>query len=397
VEGRESSESRDFPWLVILSLGFFVLVALAFWREYHSEWAPLEKHFKQILEEHGHIEDARRFSVGIKQIWNPQLGVVDRCVTCHLGYDWGSVLPANLPEPFTPHVELPYLEKHPFGRFGCTVCHGGQGWATERIAAHSGGEHWDDPMISKELAGSYHLTVGQMIQMRCNFCHRHDLSTQGMDEINLAKKLVQQKKCRICHTIEGKGGMVGPELTFEGDKSPELLDFSHVSGDKTMFNWEYQHLMDPGKVSPSTTMPTFGFKPEEARALTLLLLSWRHVTFPPQYIPSPVEVAPLEVVHVPAEAPIIPGAEEGRKIFQTRGCNQCHTIGAGKLIGPDLAGVGGRHSVEWLRGWLADPASVIRANPDLAKWPDQFGGIVMPNQNLSPAEITAVIAYLQKL
>jgi hypothetical protein len=33
----------------------------------------------------------------------------------------------------------------------------------------------------------------------------------------------------------------------------------------------------------------------------------------------------------------------------------------------------------------------------LAKWPDQFGGIVMPNQNLTPAEISAVIAYLQKL
>src|SRR5208282_3320849 len=116
----------------------------------------------------------------------------------------------------------------------------GQGWATEEEDAHSGGEHWGDPMLSKELAASYQLTVGQMVQMRCNFCHRHDVSTPGMDEINLAKKLVQQKKCRICHTIEGKGGMVGPELTYEADKSPELLDFSHVTGEKTMFNWENQ-------------------------------------------------------------------------------------------------------------------------------------------------------------
>ena len=43
------------------------------------------------------------------------------------------------------------------------------------------------------------------------------------------------------------------------------------------------------------------------------------------------------------------------------------------------------------------PAAMIRANPDLVKWPEQFGGIVMPNQNLSPTEISAVIAYLQKL
>ncbi len=397
MEGRESTESRDFPWLVILSLAFFALVAVVFWREFNTEWAPRENQFRKILEEHGQIDDARRFTVGIKQIWNPELGVVDRCVTCHLGYDWGSVLPADLPEPYTPHVQLPYLEKHPFVRFGCTVCHGGQGWATEEDDAHSGGEHWGDPMLSKELAASYQLTVGQMVQMRCNFCHRHDVSTPGMDEINLAKKLVQQKRCRICHTIEGKGGMVGPELTYEADKSPELLDFSHVTGEKTMFNWEYQHLINPEKVSPGTTMPTFGFKPEEARALVLMMLSWKHVSYPPQYIPSPVEAAPLQVVRVPAEAPIIPGAEEGRKVFQTRGCNQCHTIGGGKLIGPDLVGVGGRHSVEWLHSWLADPAVVIRTNPELAKWPDQFGGIVMPNQNLGPSEITAVIAYLQKL
>ena len=395
--GRESFESRDFPWLVILSVAFFVLVALAFFREYDSEWAPYEKHFRLILEQHNRIDDARRFSVGIKQIWNPEMGVVDRCVTCHLGYDWGSVLPASLPQPFTPHTALPYLEKHPFLRFGCTPCHGGQGWATEKVAAHTGGEHWDDPMISTEVAGRYQMTMGQMVQMRCNFCHRHDLSTQGMDQINLAKQLFKKKKCLICHTVEGKGGMVGPELTFHGDKSPELLDFSHVTGDKTMFNWDYQHLMDPGKVSPGTTMPTFGFKPEEARALTMMLLSWKHLTFPPQYIPSPIEVAPLQVVHLPAEAPNVPGAEDGRKLFQTRGCNQCHTIGAGKLIGPDLAGVGSRHPADWLRGWLADPSAMIRANPDLAKWPDEFGGIVMPNQNLTPAEINAILAYLQKV
>ena len=382
---------------MILSLGFFVLVVLAFWREYHAEWPPLEKHFKQILEQHGRIDDARRFNFGIRQIWNPELGVVDRCVTCHLGYDWGAVLPANLPEPYTPHAQLPYLEQHPFLRFGCTVCHGGQGWATEKISAHVGGEHWDDPMLSRDLAAKYQLQMGQMIQMRCNFCHRHDLSTPGMDQINLAKQLFKKKKCLICHTVEGKGGMIGPELTFHGDKSPELFDFSHVSGDKTLFNWDYQHLMNPEKVSPGTTMPTFGFKPEEARALTLMLLSWKHLTFPPQYIPSPIEVAPPQVVHVPAEAPNVAGAEDGRKIFQTRGCNQCHTIGAGKLIGPDLKGVVSRRSADWLRSWLADPAAMIRANPDLAKWPDDFGGIVMPNQNLSPDEISAVITYLQKL
>ena len=43
-------------------------------------------------------------------------------------------------------------------------------------------------------------------------------------------------------------------------------------------------------VSPNTAMPDFNFKPEESRALTLLLLSWRRLTYPPEYIPDP-EVA----------------------------------------------------------------------------------------------------------
>ena len=42
-------------------------------------------------------------------------------------------------------------------------------------------------------------------------------------------------------------------------------------------------------------MPTFNFTPEEARELTLLLLSWRRLTYPPEYIPDPqVAVAAMQ-------------------------------------------------------------------------------------------------------
>ena len=56
----------------------------------------------------------------------PELNRVDRCVTCHLGYEWGGVLPASLGVPLVPHPPLPYLDAHPFPQFGCTVCHGGR-------------------------------------------------------------------------------------------------------------------------------------------------------------------------------------------------------------------------------------------------------------------------------
>ena len=117
------------------------------------------------------------------------------------------------------------MAKHEFAKFGCTPCHGGDGAATTLAGAHQGGRGWDDPMLSNALAARNGLTMNEMIQMRCNFCHRHDVATPAMDEINLAKQLFKKKKCLLCHVVEGRGGATGPELTYEGDRNPELLNF----------------------------------------------------------------------------------------------------------------------------------------------------------------------------
>jgi hypothetical protein len=283
----ESFERQDFAWLAVMSVVFFVLVAIGLWREYATQWRPWQRRFELAMAHAGRFEDARKFHRGIHQIWNPELDLVDRCVTCHLGYEWGGILPANLPQPLTPHPNLPFMAQHPVGRFGCTTCHAGQGWAISVGAAHDGWPGWEEPMLSKQLAASCGVSEGELIQMRCNYCHRRDLSTEGMEDINLAKKLVKRRKCLICHTLEGQGGHTAPDLTYEGDKDPDLFDFSHVTGPKTVFNWNVQHLIAAGKVSPGTAMPDYSMPPEQARALALLILSWRHVNYPPQYIPEP--------------------------------------------------------------------------------------------------------------
>jgi cytochrome c2 len=392
-------ESRDFVLLVAFSLAFFVLVVVGVVREERTDWGPIQARFRDVLEQQGQVGAARAFTPGIRQLWLPDLGRVDRCVTCHLGYEWAGTLPASVAAPLAPHPRLPYLDAHPFTEFGCTSCHGGQGYATSTVAAHGDVEHWDEPLLDRRLAERDGLTQAELMQLRCNGCHRREESTAGMETIDHGKELFRKNKCLVCHVVDGRGGLKAPELTYVGDKNVELFDFTHVTGPHTAFNWHVQHLTHAETVSPGTAMPDFDFEPADARALALLLLSWRRQSFPPRYLPgSPAVVAGVaKPPRQPATVPEIAGAEKGREVFMTHGCNSCHGVGAGTVIGPDLKAVGSRHDADWLRRWLADPAGMIRAYPDLAGWPAAYGGIVMPNQNLSTADIDALIIYLERL
>ena len=74
------------------------------------------------------------------------LGRADRCVTCHQATGWKGFETAD--EPFRTHPSEP-LENHPSQQFGCTACHGGQGWAVDAEPAHGAVEHWEEPLLGQ--------------------------------------------------------------------------------------------------------------------------------------------------------------------------------------------------------------------------------------------------------
>ncbi len=88
-------------------------------------------------------------------------------------------------------------------------------------------------------------------------------------------------------------------------------------------------------------------------------------------------------------------AETGQEIFQDN-CAACHTIGKGKLVGPDLAGVTSRREESWLTRQIKDPEGLIaEKDPVAMRLLKEAGNVPMPQLELSDAEVASVIAYLK--
>jgi cytochrome c2 len=93
-------------------------------------------------------------------------------------------------------------------------------------------------------------------------------------------------------------------------------------------------------------------------------------------------------------APAATLAEKGEAIFQQK-CAACHTIGKGRLVGPDLQGVGQRVSRDWMERFIPAPSKMYAAkDPTALKLLREFN-IPMPDLGLSKEEVGAVVSYLE--
>jgi cytochrome c553 len=129
--------------LLVLVIILAVCVALVIRTDYTQPWRAHQKKFRSIVKSKFGPEKAAQIQVGIQQIWIPDLGVTDRCVTCHMGEPWKGLEDQYIP--YASHSRPELISKHPFDKFGCTFCHGGQGYATEQPEAHGWVEDWQDP------------------------------------------------------------------------------------------------------------------------------------------------------------------------------------------------------------------------------------------------------------
>ncbi|MEN8007547.1 MAG: c-type cytochrome [Candidatus Krumholzibacteriota bacterium] len=87
--------------------------------------------------------------------------------------------------------------------------------------------------------------------------------------------------------------------------------------------------------------------------------------------------------------------ETGEEIFN-RICKACHTIGQGKLVGPDLAGVTKRYDPEWIIPFVQSSQTVIKSGDPVAVGRfEEFNKLIMPDNPISRSEVLSIIAYIE--
>ncbi|MFQ5590059.1 MAG: cbb3-type cytochrome c oxidase subunit II [Phycisphaerae bacterium] len=181
---------------------------------------------------------------------------------------------------------------HPKERFGCTICHRGQGLATTLEDAHGHVPHWRDPVVSR-----------QQIDEACPKCHT-ERSLPGVARYNAAMDLFYAKACLSCHKLRGQGGVVGPDISQAG----ELHDAE----------WHFRHFKDPKSVVETSEMPNLNLSDDEAQALTFLMMSLTGEPIPTELLSNP-KLTPLETDWADKSDPLAAKGHVGSRI-----CIGCH-------------------------------------------------------------------------
>ena len=369
--------SRIYRWLLLVAslVTIAFLVGAAVHENYLAQWKVVQREYRDILRQRATDDRGRellaKFRIEMKQASIPALGTVDRCVVCHNGVDDPRMTDVEQPHRTHPgHI----LDKHPVDRFGCTVCHHGQGAALTFREAKADDVFWDYPLLPPE-----------MTEATCVTCH--DAERLPSDQIPLltaGMKLYQQKSCGSCHKLNGRGGGLGPPLDNEGAKTKHQLIMTNLKPPHTTWSWQLAHFRDPAGIVAGSQMRNPTVTRQEAVALTVFVLSQWKRDVPESYLaPDKIEQK-FRALH--------PTPLTGEQVYQ-QFCTSCHGTGTytrwdkkfARFI-PAIRGVSLTSAAS--REYLQTNIEQGRPSTQMPAWGPHAGGLL-------PEEIAGVVEYLR--
>jgi cytochrome c551/c552 len=236
-----------------------------------------------------------------------------------------------------------------------------------------------------------------------------------MDDKNLKTRgqaLVKNYGCMGCHEIAGleDEGRIGTELTQEGSKPIERLDFAMLT-EEAKKDDSYDHkgffdrkLKDPGifdtgkekAQKDKLKMPTPNLLNDQERiALTTFLLGSVESNMPKDFFYDPADQRK--------------DVQEGYWVIKKYNCMGCHNIQIGQKtilqdldmyqadgrekLPPRLTSEGARVNPEWLLGFLSNP-SLDDKNLD-QNGVRKYLTVRMPTFSFSPNELRALVNFFQ--
>jgi mono/diheme cytochrome c family protein len=142
-------------------------------------------------------------------------------------------------------------------------------------------------------------------------------------------------------------------------------------------------------------MPNFGFTDEEKLALTMLVMSWKKVSLPAEYIPVKKTTAQNAQMDKSSSAQTASAdlVKRGEEIFKQK-CTACHQI-ENKLVGPALKGLFERRKEDWVLAMIINPDSMIKNDPIAKNLYEEYKVPMVVPGGITQEEAKAVVEYLK--
>jgi len=355
----------------------------------------------------GLLNKAKSSAIEIRQINNPDAGLVDRCESCHMGIREPVVLTRKdmggerdrMARAFTSHPERGLLRIHDPEKFGCTPCHGGNGMQVASVqSAHGNYEHWLWPLHPRAN-----------FEAGCQQCHASDMVVDHAPVLSLGKELFQWRGCMGCHRFQGYDAepeelvsaqqqiaqletqrhetQIEIQRTIQaGDNAPDnasarafytkadalRVSISDLDGRIEQLNYRAGNLLrEIKKVGPDLKEVRVKLRPDWIPVWIQNPHAFRPTTRMPRFRLDEDELKPVAAFiwqsGLDAKLPSqLPGdAVKGKESFETRGCMGCHSVGEGSnaiggTFAANLSRVGEKDNYDYLARWIHNPRERTR-------------------------------------